>query len=85
MVTVHDLQPLVVPEFTGHRPGPIKKAYDVFYWWCYPLTIRRANWILTVSDATRKELIDLFPETRHKSLVCYEGLDEEFLTAPSFR
>ena len=75
IVTVHDLQALIVPEFTGRRFFLAKKAYDLFYRWTYPRTIRRARWLIADSYATRRDLGRLIPESRSNTMVVYSGLD----------
>jgi glycosyltransferase involved in cell wall biosynthesis len=80
LVTVHDLQPLLVPEFTGKRPIPIRKAYDYFYRWIYPRTLRKAKWIVAVSEATKAYITNLFPDLKHKTIVVHSGIERDFIT-----
>jgi len=80
LVTVHDLQALLVPEFTGHRPWLIRKAYDLFYWWTYPMTIRRARYLVSVSEATRKDIAHVFPRHADRVIVVHEGIDADRFT-----
>jgi glycosyltransferase involved in cell wall biosynthesis len=77
VATVHDLQPLLMPEWTGGRPWPVKKAYDAFYSWAYPRTFRRANALLADSRATYDALVARFPETAGKTRVVLPGLPPE--------
>jgi len=77
-VTVHDLQALTVPEFTGQRASLIRRAYDVFYRWTYPRSIRSARFLITDSHATRREMAAAIPESRANTIVIYPGLDQTF-------
>jgi len=80
LVTVHDLQPLLMPEFTAKRPMPIRKGYDYFYGWVYPRTLRKAKWIVSVSEATKTYITSLFPELKHKTIVVHSGIERDFIT-----
>jgi len=42
-LTVHDLQPLVDPDFTGMRSPVRRFGYDMFYRLAYPFNMRRAR------------------------------------------
>jgi glycosyltransferase involved in cell wall biosynthesis len=42
----------------------------------YPRTMRRSRWILCVSHATRNRLVEIFPETFHKTIVRPSGVEE---------
>lgn len=81
LVTVYDLQALLVPEFTGRRSQPIRRAYDWFYWWTYPMAVRRARYIISVSEATRRDIARVFPHHADKVIVVHSGIDVETLTA----
>lgn len=77
LVTIYDLQALLVPEFTGRRATPIRKAYDLFYWWTYPATVRRARYIVTVSETTRRDIARVFPRHADRAIVVHSGIDAE--------
>ena len=79
LVTVHDLQPFDDPEFTGRRSWILKKGYDYFYRVTYPAAIRRASWVVAVSNATRDALVRHFPEVEGKIIVVHEGLEASYL------
>ena len=78
IVTVHDLQALVMPEFSGRRFYPLQKAYELFYHTVYPSSIRRARYLIAVSHATRREMAFLIPETMANTIVIYPGIDPDF-------
>jgi glycosyltransferase involved in cell wall biosynthesis len=79
IVTLHDLQPFVEPNFTGKRLFPIRKAYDLFYRWAYPSALGKAQVIVCDSRATQNTLYSLFPATARKSVTIRPGLDEFYL------
>jgi len=81
LVTIYDLQALLVPEFTGQRAWPIRKAYDLFYWWAYPRTVRRARYIVTVSEATRRDIARVFPRCADRTIVVHSGINATELMA----
>ena len=71
--TIHDLTPFY---FDGHRmKSPWRR-------WAHRLvfrsTIAKASTILTVSEATKEELIKKFNVPKNKIRVTYEGVDERF-------
>lgn len=53
IVTLHDLQPFVDPDFSANRMFFSQWAYNRFYRAIYPAAFRRAKWILPVSYHTR--------------------------------
>jgi glycosyltransferase involved in cell wall biosynthesis len=83
LVTMYDLQALLVPEFTGQRPWIVRKLYDWFYWWTYPTTVRRARYMITVSEATRLDIARVFPRHADRSIVVHSGIDADQLAACS--
>jgi glycosyltransferase involved in cell wall biosynthesis len=74
LITVHDLQPFVDPEFSARRPLPVQAAYRLFYRFAYPAAMRGAKWILNDSYYTRDSVAELFPEFIPKLIVAYPGL-----------
>lgn len=83
LVTLHDLQPFWDPRFSARRPRMLRAAYDRFYRWVYPATLRAARWIITDSEATRAGVRDLFPDLAHKTIVVPLGLSESAFLAPA--
>lgn len=75
LVTVHDLQPLLMKEWTGKRVFPLNKMYDFFYRWMYPYTFRRANWLIAVSQATKDAMANFMPSLRDKTIVVHSGIE----------
>ncbi len=79
VVTVYDLQPLQMRQWTGGRPLPLKLLYDAFYHWQYPASFRRADRLLCISEATRQALIALNPKFGAKAMVTPLGLPHGLL------
>ena len=82
VVTVHDLQPLMDPQFTGRRHRVTRAMYDLFYRVSYPTTLRKANYLISDSYATKDALIKLFPECADKTLVVHGGVGADCLEPP---
>jgi len=82
LVTVHDLQPLLMREWTGKRFYPIKKMYDLFYHWMYPAVFNRANWLIADSQATKDSITAIDPELAHKAIVIHPGISQDCFTEP---
>lgn len=82
LVTVHDLQPFIDPDFSGRRPAPVQWAYGAFYRHVYPSTLKKAKWILNDSYHTRDTVEELFPHTQPKLIVVRPGLDHEISEPP---
>jgi glycosyltransferase involved in cell wall biosynthesis len=78
MITLHDLQPFTVQDFTSKRPAPIRFAYDMFYRWAYQRAFNQAHCIVSVSQSTKDELHSLYPKAWHRTLVVPSGLDPAF-------
>ena len=74
VLTVHDLCFLKVPEA---YPWPIR----FYYTWMLRRNIPRAHHILTVSETTRKELIEVFQLSASSISVIPNALPVEFLDA----
>jgi glycosyltransferase involved in cell wall biosynthesis len=82
LVTVHDLQPLMMKEWTGNRSYPVKKIYDLFYRWMYPATFSRANWLISVSQATKDAISSIMPDLEDKTIVVHSGIEADAVTDP---
>jgi len=74
VATVHDLTPLLHPEWHSRRN---RLGFNPFI----GATVRRARRLVAVSDATRSDLVAAFPEAAPKILVVHNGVELEFPTA----
>jgi glycosyltransferase involved in cell wall biosynthesis len=83
IATVHDLQPLQMPEWTGGRLWPVRKAYDAFYRFAYPSTFRRARVLISVSNATRRAMIERWPDLEAKTHVVHHGIPPDAMNSVS--
>jgi glycosyltransferase involved in cell wall biosynthesis len=79
MVTVHDMQPFVDPDFSARRIRPVQWAYNAFYRHVYPASLRRAKWALCDSYYTRDIVNELLPDLRAKLMVLTPGLDPDYI------
>ena len=71
VVTVHDLIPLLLPEYRGSR---LVRAYMSLQ----SVTVRRARLILADSNATRHDVVRLLDVPRQRVRVVHLGVDPEF-------
>lgn len=78
IVTVHDLQPILVPQFSGLRPLPLKLAYDVFYRFAYRATIPRASRLICGSQATADDVTALYNVPSGRIRIIPYGIDARF-------
>ncbi len=78
VVTIHDL---TILHFTTGRattkPAPFYWLRRLGYQLVLNLGLRRARRIITVSAATKAEIMEHFPASRDKITVTYEGVDKE--------
>ena len=76
VVTIHDCIHLMFPQYL---PGRIAYAYARTMMWA---ATRRANRILTVSEASKKDLLRCFNIPAKKIVVIYNAIDERFSVEP---
>ncbi len=78
IVTVHDMQPFVDPDFSSKRLRMLQMAFGLFYRVSYPSSMNKARWILSDSYATKNDVLYFFPQFAPKMVVLPLGLDESF-------
>lgn len=71
LVTVHDLIPLVLPDYHRNRQSAL---YSRFMGW----TVRRATTILTVSKHSREDILRVLAVPEERVVVTPEAADERF-------
>jgi glycosyltransferase involved in cell wall biosynthesis len=76
VVTVHDLIPLLLPEYRGSR---LVRAYMSLQ----SVTVRRAKLILADSNASRHDVVRLLDVPRQRVRVVHLGVDPEFRPVPA--
>lgn len=81
ILTVHDLQPFITQE-TFSKGNMRSSIGSLFYRAAFPHFIRSASWLLSVSEATKTQLTNLFPDTTHKTIVIHSGVEDFFLQPP---
>lgn len=75
VTTVHDLAPLIYPDTTH---STIKSAHKKRLAW----VTRESSAILSVSQSTKKDLVDILKVNPKKITVTYEGVDERYFPQP---
>ncbi len=76
VVTIHDLIHLKFPEYFSLH----KRAYAR---WMIGRAVKKASAVLTVSECTKKDLIENFGIEAEKIDVCYEGVNGKYYSAVS--
>ena len=74
VVVLHDAIPLLHPEW-------FSKGFARWIAWLHPRIIREARWVITDSEASRRDLTALFPASSSKISVVYAGIDARFAPA----
>jgi glycosyltransferase involved in cell wall biosynthesis len=77
LVTIHDCIHLMFPQYLPNR---VAYAYARASMWS---AARRAHRILTVSEASKRDIIHFFSVRPEKIVVVYNAIDERFRVAPS--
>ncbi len=70
-ITIHDMSILRHPEW-------FSKKYSYYYKIFYPIIVRRALQILTISEFSRKEIVDCLNIEKNKISVIYCGVSNKF-------
>jgi len=77
VVTIHDCIHLMFPQYLPSRAA---YAYARASMWS---AVRRSHRILTVSEASKRDIIHLFDVPPEKIVVVYNAIDERFREVPS--
>lgn len=75
LITVHDVVPFKHGLAHGLRFPVWDRAAGYFL---YPMSMNRAKWIVCVSNAMRRELVALFPQVFHKTIVIRSGVEDAY-------
>ena len=77
VVTIHDCIHLMFPQYLPHRAA---YAYARASMWS---AVRRSHRILTVSEASKRDIIHFFDVSPDKIVVVYNAIDERFRVVPA--
>ena len=77
VVTIHDLRPFT--EFWD-RSHFKRKVFE----WYFKRAIKKAKKIITISESSKKEIINICPPCNAKIKVIYEFVDEKFLKIKNY-
>jgi len=75
VITLHDIAFLTYPE-------SFSLFFRYYYQWLVPKIIQRADKIITVSQASKEEIIKYYPYAKEKTEVVFLGLDRIFHLLP---
>ena len=76
IVTIHDCIHLVFPQYLANR---IARSYARGAFWT---AVHRASRILTVSEASKRDILRFFPVPEDKVTVIYNAIADHFYTEP---
>jgi glycosyltransferase involved in cell wall biosynthesis len=76
VVTIHDCIHLMFPQYL---PGSLAHLYARTTMW---IAVRRSDRILTVSDASKRDILRFFDVPEEKVEVIHNAIDERFLVPP---
>lgn len=76
VVTIHDCIHLMFPQYL---PGSLAHLYARGAMWT---AVRKSDRILTVSEASKRDILRFFDVAPEKVIVIYNAIDERFLAAP---
>jgi len=83
ILTVHDLQPFTIQDEESPVRRPTQStAASLFYKVTFPHFVRKAVWLITVSQATKDVLARLFPEMEHKAITVHSGVEKVYFQSP---
>lgn len=71
VVTIHDAATLDHPEF-------FRRSFALWYQWLMPQLVKRARYVITVSEFSRSRLLHYFPEAQAKLEVVGNGVGPQF-------
>jgi glycosyltransferase involved in cell wall biosynthesis len=77
LVTIHDCIHLMFPQYLPSRAAYVYARASMW------AAVRRSHKILTVSEASKRDIIHFFKVPPEKIVVVYNAIDERFRTAPS--
>lgn len=69
VLTIHDFIPLIYPAVAQHQ--------NIYYKYCMPLILKKADKIVCISENTKKDLLNYYKVKEEKISVIYNGYDEE--------
>jgi len=71
VMTIHDLAFLTYPK-------SFSRFFRVYYSFLIPFNIKRADKIITISEASKKEILRFFPEVEQKINIIALGIDNKY-------
>jgi glycosyltransferase involved in cell wall biosynthesis len=71
LITVHDVAFITYPK-------SFSKVFQLYYSFLFPFNIKRANKIITISEASKSEIVRLFPYAKDKIEVIPLGIDKKY-------
>ncbi len=79
---VYDLQPIQDPKFTWRPSKFLTILYNLFYRHIYPSSMRRSNFIVCPSYATRRYITNMMPSVADKTIVIPMAVPQDMSADP---
>lgn len=76
VVTIHDVMPLVFP---SHHPVGVKGRVNLYF---QKLALKKCRLIITISNASKKDIVKYLGVKEHKIKVIYQASAEQFKPLP---
>ena len=80
LVTVYDLQAVQIKGFSGKRFPLLAWGAAAFYRAAYRMSITRADHVITLSEATRRDVLRTYGIPQSRLSIVYAGVEECFRT-----
>jgi glycosyltransferase involved in cell wall biosynthesis len=73
--TIHDLIPLIFPEFNYYKMDPLRKIRNRLRYSIFLKNLKKVDMLIAVSKNTKKDIIKLLGIAPERIKVIYEGVD----------
>jgi glycosyltransferase involved in cell wall biosynthesis len=78
VVRYHDAIPVLMPHTISNR-----KHHQASHYWALRNNVKHGAWFVCVSDATRKDLVSIFPEVEPRALTIHNMVSHEYFDEES--
>jgi glycosyltransferase involved in cell wall biosynthesis len=78
VIRYHDAIPLLMPHTISDR-----RFHQAFHYRALRKNVASGAWFACVSDATRKDLVSIFPQTEQRSVTIHNMVSHDFTSEPS--
>ena len=79
VITVHDMMDLFYPDAFTHHPFYVNYALRTYFRFVIPKSIRNAAMITSVSESTKRDILEYFHVPEDRVEVIHNGVEDKFL------